>query len=660
MILVSAGFVLAAIVLLIAGLVLAEPFLVMWSIVVSVLSAVFLLIAVLLRRHELFPSGGRDRTEALTPPSAPLPPPPMGPPMMVPQTAQQRATSPIPPRAHAMAAGRMPAAPRPGSGVSPDAIVLVIPGRKRYHVPGCRQLAGRDHEELTYEEAREEGFTPCTSCLPDAALGGVQTPPTSDSDSERSFAEPTTAPVRAAREAAAGRPDPVRLESTISPAQAPSRPTGPVPAGPPAVDPRAPAVPTPGRPSPGTSWPLPVPGISAASPESAPTGPERAPTGSERAARGPERSPGAAQRPAGPERPASGPESAERVAGGSEPAPAGSSGPAKPGTDGSGSTDGTPASGSVPSRGQESGQKSGQKARDTAASQDAPPPGRPAVEQTAPSSAGPKSSGTTGSGSEALSWFSRQESDSRDEGPVAKSATPGSSDPSEPAAPGSPAASEPVVTASGRPGPQVSGGSADAIPSSPARKPDAAADQAVPGSSAGTPARKKDEPGRAATEAAGQASNPPKGSSPERDDAPDDPDPLDAVVVVDDGGTPEKAAPAPGRGSGPATGTNGTPPRETPGRTQSSAEARSGDDDEAERPTPAPDRQQREAADPDPKDAARGTVKIITGTRRFHSATCPLIRGIDDSGLETLSRSAAEAGGLSSCSVCRHDHQIVG
>ncbi|MCF6476720.1 hypothetical protein FAF44_51610, partial [Nonomuraea sp. MG754425] len=55
--------------------------------------------------------------------------------------------------------------------------MLVIPGRKRYHVPGCRQLTGRDHEELTYEEAREEGFTPCTACLPDAALGGRQLPP---------------------------------------------------------------------------------------------------------------------------------------------------------------------------------------------------------------------------------------------------------------------------------------------------------------------------------------------------------------------------------------------------------------------------------------------------------------------------------------------------
>ncbi|MFI6923793.1 hypothetical protein ACIBIZ_27915 [Nonomuraea spiralis] len=176
--------VLAAVVLLIAGFVLAKPFLIMWSIVVSVLSALFLVIGALLRRHELFPGGGRAAAPA-TPP-APLPPPglpynqtgPAGPqphprpqphPHQPPPQTLQRTAVPA-------SAPRRPAA----SGISPDAIVLVIPGRRRYHVPGCRQLAARDHEELTYEEAREEGFTPCTTCLPDAALGGRQLPPAAD------------------------------------------------------------------------------------------------------------------------------------------------------------------------------------------------------------------------------------------------------------------------------------------------------------------------------------------------------------------------------------------------------------------------------------------------------------------------------------------------
>lgn len=54
--------------------------------------------------------------------------------------------------------------------VPADALVHVVRGRKRYHLDSCRQLAGRVKEELTYSEAIEEGFSPCTACLPDTAL----------------------------------------------------------------------------------------------------------------------------------------------------------------------------------------------------------------------------------------------------------------------------------------------------------------------------------------------------------------------------------------------------------------------------------------------------------------------------------------------------------
>ncbi|MFC7643452.1 hypothetical protein ACFQX6_23505 [Streptosporangium lutulentum] len=64
MILVSAGLVLTAIVLLIAGFVLGQAYLVMWSIAISLLSAVFLVIGALLRRHELFPGGHAGVTPA--------------------------------------------------------------------------------------------------------------------------------------------------------------------------------------------------------------------------------------------------------------------------------------------------------------------------------------------------------------------------------------------------------------------------------------------------------------------------------------------------------------------------------------------------------------------------------------------------------------------
>ncbi|MEU7885253.1 hypothetical protein AB0B54_07100 [Microbispora bryophytorum] len=188
MILISAALVLAAIVLLIAGVVLGTPPLVMWSIVVSVLSAVCLLIGALLRRHELFPAGGRAAEgTAPTPQGSSVPQlahvgavsgayggalvgapaHPVATPMVAappvthhgalpPQTFPPQRTGPI---------TRSPAGS--GRGLAPDAIVLVIPGRKRFHLATCRQLVGRETEELTHEEAREEGFTPCTTCLPE-------------------------------------------------------------------------------------------------------------------------------------------------------------------------------------------------------------------------------------------------------------------------------------------------------------------------------------------------------------------------------------------------------------------------------------------------------------------------------------------------------------
>ena len=180
MILVSAGLVLTAIVLLIAGFVLGQAYLVMWSIAISLLSAVFLVIGALLRRHELFPGGHAGAAPAFPQkgpvPAGPLPAPhmmpnqtsPHPPQMMMPRGMQQTATVAAQPRLSPMA--RPVPAVRQGP-LDDGAIVLVIPGRKRYHVAGCRQLVGRDHEELTHEEAREEGFTPCTTCLPESIAG---------------------------------------------------------------------------------------------------------------------------------------------------------------------------------------------------------------------------------------------------------------------------------------------------------------------------------------------------------------------------------------------------------------------------------------------------------------------------------------------------------
>jgi hypothetical protein len=59
-------------------------------------------------------------------------------------------------------------------GPDADFDVLVIPGRRRFHRDGCRLLADRATDRIGLEEALEEGFTPCSTCIPDrTALGAV-------------------------------------------------------------------------------------------------------------------------------------------------------------------------------------------------------------------------------------------------------------------------------------------------------------------------------------------------------------------------------------------------------------------------------------------------------------------------------------------------------
>jgi hypothetical protein len=48
-------------------------------------------------------------------------------------------------------------------------VVHVVPGRRRYHVAACRLLNGYSNESITLEEAHEEGFSACTTCVPHGA-----------------------------------------------------------------------------------------------------------------------------------------------------------------------------------------------------------------------------------------------------------------------------------------------------------------------------------------------------------------------------------------------------------------------------------------------------------------------------------------------------------
>ena len=44
--------------------------------------------------------------------------------------------------------------------------VVAVPRAKRYHRPNCRYASARGAEEMTADEAREEGYRPCGICKP--------------------------------------------------------------------------------------------------------------------------------------------------------------------------------------------------------------------------------------------------------------------------------------------------------------------------------------------------------------------------------------------------------------------------------------------------------------------------------------------------------------
>ncbi|GGT53976.1 hypothetical protein [Actinomadura citrea] len=184
MIILSGVLVVVAIALLVAGIVAgngdsAQVFgldalvVIYISIAVSIVSAVCLAIGVFLRRKELFGPGAspgparpskkaqkaKKDKRAKRKDSAPA--------ASVPAKDAQGAVEAKPPADPADDEVEIPA---PAVDVPDDTLVFVVRGRKRYHLDTCRQLAGRDTEELTYAEAKEEGFSPCTACLPDTAL----------------------------------------------------------------------------------------------------------------------------------------------------------------------------------------------------------------------------------------------------------------------------------------------------------------------------------------------------------------------------------------------------------------------------------------------------------------------------------------------------------
>lgn len=205
MIVISGALVIVALGLLIAGLVVSGGLaLVYASIGVSVLSALFLLFGVRQRRPVTATEGApvaapsaaslalarsvgsmRGRAEPAAAGEPTEPAPSAAPaaamaedPAVAAADPEVRIVPPVTTRT-AAAAPAAPAAPAAAStGAAPVAAgeVLVVPGRPRYHVPGCRYLAGRETEARDAAQARGEGFQPCASCRPDEVLAAASTP----------------------------------------------------------------------------------------------------------------------------------------------------------------------------------------------------------------------------------------------------------------------------------------------------------------------------------------------------------------------------------------------------------------------------------------------------------------------------------------------------
>jgi hypothetical protein len=90
-----------------------------------------------------------------------------------------------------------------GSGVT----VLVVSGRPRYHLEGCRVLRGKEPQPLDRDDARTHGFSPCGVCRPDADDDAVDEPPDLDA---RSTDEPQV------RQASAAGPSDAEEEQSFT------------------------------------------------------------------------------------------------------------------------------------------------------------------------------------------------------------------------------------------------------------------------------------------------------------------------------------------------------------------------------------------------------------------------------------------------------------
>ncbi|MCW2669309.1 MAG: hypothetical protein JWO27_1206 [Frankiales bacterium] len=170
MIVISGALVVVALVLLVIGLVIAGLGWVYGSIAVSLLSFVFLVIGILQRRKEVpgaeAPALAGAGTGAVAAGVGAL------------VRAGDRLVGDKDGKVDDATVTTLPsdftppAAPTVAvTGVAGE--VLVVAGRPRYHVAGCRYLTGKDAESVAVADARAQGFTACGVCKPDDALASA-------------------------------------------------------------------------------------------------------------------------------------------------------------------------------------------------------------------------------------------------------------------------------------------------------------------------------------------------------------------------------------------------------------------------------------------------------------------------------------------------------
>ena len=168
MIVISGALVLVALVLLLIGLLQPDLAFVYASIAVSLVSFGFLIVGILQRRGETF-GGEAEGTDAVT---TPKPSRSLSFGRGKKDSDEPAVTTPaaVPGKADVATTELAPAAAAADVVDEVSGTVLVVAGRPRYHVQGCRYLTGKDADEVEVTDAREEGFTACGVCKPDVAL----------------------------------------------------------------------------------------------------------------------------------------------------------------------------------------------------------------------------------------------------------------------------------------------------------------------------------------------------------------------------------------------------------------------------------------------------------------------------------------------------------